>query len=303
MKDMQATLATARERRISEIRMIALSEVLGGTADCNFETYFDELDHITDHPASAAWHEAQVLLCVINRIDAKRALSHLGIARTMRADCGMSDQFVRLEQQIRNYLSPLTLTVHGYHDVNFAHLDHGGVWQQVDHHLSVLRAAGYEAFLNSGTLLGMVRDARLIDHDDDIDLAIMLRATDMRDAAVEWRGMQDVLSALDLLESTVDGMPGIYKLRPAGNVQIDLFPAWAQDGRVFVYPHTHGALAIEELLPLRPCKLTGQALPAMPERLLEANYGAGWRKPDPLFKFPWGEANKSFAPFLERLVH
>ncbi len=49
------------------------------------------------------------------------------------------------------------------------------------------------------------------------------------------------------------------------------------------------------------CELTGHTLPANPEKMLEVNYGEGWRHPDPLFKFPWASANKAFAPFLEEL--
>ena len=149
--------------------------------------------------------------------------------------------------------------------------------------------------------LGVVRDGKLIDHDDDIDLALVLRARSSSGAAREWTALKDKLIALDLFDETDQTHPEIYRLPPVGKTRIDLFPAWSEKGRFFVYPHTHGALASADVLPLRICERTGHPLPAQPERMLEVNFGKGWRAPDPLFKFPWAEANARFEPFLKAL--
>ena len=44
--------------------------------------------------------------------------------------------------------------------------------------MKALKDAGLKAFLNSGTLLGLVPDGKLIDHDNDIDLGIIKNAGD-----------------------------------------------------------------------------------------------------------------------------
>lgn len=49
--------------------------------------------------------------------------------------------------------------------------------------MKALKDAGHKAFLNSGTLLGLVPDGKLIDHDNDIDLGIIKDAGD-EDAVV-----------------------------------------------------------------------------------------------------------------------
>lgn len=296
----QATSDAARSKRISELRSIALAEISVGGTDIDAQDYYNELQGLLVRPLSTEFLEAGVMLAVIAQIRPAKAISSLQKLRARYEKLDALDRFNEFERRIRDYLAPLTLTNHGYHDHSFAEADHTAIWRVVDRHLRTLRRAGYEVFLNSGTLLGVVRDARLIDHDDDVDLAVMLNATTLDEAAAEWRNLRNVLIDLDIFENTVEGMPGIYKLRPAGDVEIDLFPAWVEGDRAYVYPHTRG-LPAEDVLPLQPCALTGQAIPAVPERMLAENYGPDWQNPDPFFKFPWASANKRFAPFLERI--
>jgi len=44
-----------------------------------------------------------------------------------------------------------------------------------------------------------------------------------------------------------------------------------------------------DVLPVSTLQYDGVELylPANPERLLEVNYGKGWREPDPLWSFDW----------------
>jgi len=298
----QATSSAAVQSRVSEIRLMAMAEIAVGGTGLDGQHYYNELQGLLTRPLTNEFLEASVMLAVIARIRPSKAVANLQKLRTRFVAIEALAEFNAFEQRIKKYLAPAVLTNHGYHEHNFASADHSAIWAQVDSHLRTLRRAGYEVFLNSGTLLGVVRDARLIDHDDDIDLAVMLNATTREDAAQEWRNLRFVLEDLDLFETDLPGMPGIYKLKPAGDVEIDLFPAWVEGGRAFVYPHTNGSLTAADVLPLQPCALTGQAIPAMPELMLAENYGENWRNPDPFFKFPWAAANKRFAPFLERLV-
>jgi hypothetical protein len=42
-------------------------------------------------------------------------------------------------------------------------------------------------------------------------------------------------------------------------------------------------------------------MPAVPEELLAANYGSGWRTPDPLFAFEWKRAHERFSDWKREL--
>lgn len=302
MAEQQVSPSEARSLRISELRMIALAEIATKSTGLDHWSYYIELNELKRRPLTIEWLEAAVMLAVIGRIRPARVFGWMKKLREKREKLGQMEAFDTFDARLRTYLYPETLTNHGYDRQTFADLDHDSVWSHVESHLSALRDQGYEVFLNSGTLLGVVRDEKLIEHDDDIDLAVILKAGTEEDAAQEWRDLKGRLQELDLFDEDNHNQPAIYKLTPAGPTQIDLFPAWLQGDKVFVYPHTHGELAREDVLPLRKCSVTGNALPAAPEKMLTLNYGAEWGKPDPLFKFPWAAANDRFAPFLERLA-
>ncbi len=84
-------------------------------------------------------------------------------------------------------------------------------------------------------------------------------------------------------------------------MNIDVFPAWLEGDKLYVYPHTSGELGKTDLLPLAACKTTGLPIPRDAEAMLEVNYGKGWRTPDPGFRFDWTVANKKFAAFWDAL--
>lgn len=288
--------------RISEIRMIALGLIHTKYEEISCWPYIQELNALKRRPLSVPWLEAMIMLAVIGRVRPSRVYGFLNKLRDRRRKHGDIDLFDRFEAMIRAYLAPENLTNHSYTRPVFADLDHGRLWAHVSDLIGALGAQGYTAFLNSGTLLGVVRDQRLIAHDDDIDLAVLLQAQSEKDAAAEWRALKDQLIAKGLFDHDTHRDPAIYKLKPLDGTQIDLFPAWVQGDQVFVYPHTHGELSAVDVLPLQPCAVTGHAVPANPAKMLSLNYGPEWEVPDPLFKFPWAAANARFAPFLERLA-
>ncbi len=288
--------------RVAEIRLMAMAEIAVKNTGIDGERLYYELHDIKRRPLSDEWLEASVMLAVIRRARPARVLGWLGKLRDRRRRADATAQFDAFEKRLRDYLYPDVLTNHGYGDATFAGLDHDAVWKTVNIHLSALNKAGYEVFLNSGTLLGVVRDARLIDHDDDVDLAVILKATTEAQAAAEWQAMRAMLEDADLFERGVPDQPAIYKIRPAGQTEFDLFPAWVEDGKFYIYPHTYGTLAEDDVLPLQPCKVSRQPIPRDPEKMLEINYGPNWRTPDPLFKFPWDDANARFSTFIESLT-
>ncbi|MEO5652298.1 MAG: methyltransferase domain-containing protein, partial [Marmoricola sp.] len=68
---------------------------------------------------------------------------------------------------------------------------------------------------------------------------------------------------------------------------LDVFGGHFLDGRLYLMGEIGTAFREEWIFPLGTCTLAGRTLPApaVPEKLLEATYGPGWKVPDPAFHF------------------
>ena len=158
---------------------------------------------------------------------------------------------------------------------------------------------GLEVFANSGTLLGLVREGKLLDYDNDIDLGVLMEAQDEADAAAEWIALCDRLIAAGVGVERSSWSGVTLKLNKIGPFGVDLFPAWIDgSGQVFVYPHTFGDLSRAQLLPFAEHGATGLKIPADAEAMLASNYGDSWRVPNEGWTFGWKDANARFAGFL-----
>lgn len=220
-------------------------------------------------------------------------------------EAGTPERFQQFEQMLKYACAGTDRldTLH-FHRA-FHEMDHDEVWSVVGDSIAQLQDLGFEVFLNSGTLLGVVRDGKLIPHDDDVDLALVFEADSQTEAAQKWREITDLLLSKDLLSSRKPRNPAMRKLKANGPCNIDLFPAWRQpdpDGdKLFVYPYCCGDLNADHVLPTQRCPITGLPIPQNAPDLLAANYGEGWRTPDPSYSFPWNWANKRFQEFRESL--
>lgn len=295
-ENLPAAISTLQ--RLREIRAIGIAALLEGPRRLNLWDYVGELNRLRVKGHKVARTEAKIALLVAMRERPSQVVRALKVLRAMCVEKKLEDRFERFEALVAQSLGDLRLTNHSYRSENFGKMSHDPIWERVSSHLSALSDAGYEAFLNSGTLLGVVRDARLIDHDDDIDLAVILKAVTCAEAVEEWLQLRDKLRADGILdeEATLNG--SFFKLLPIDNIQIDLFPAWVEQGRFYLFPHTFGELSAADVLPLKTCNITQNPIPADPEKMLAVNYGEGWRDPDPYFKFPWGAAKTKFKDFL-----
>lgn len=204
---------------------------------------------------------------------------------------------------------PLILTPHGFKR-GLATFDQAKVWAEVKEMTDMLRDRGSLAFVNSGTLLGLIREKALLVHDDDIDIGILLKAETAEQAADE------IVELMEALESWVNWgyveWSSNNLSRPSQHIQlksslapIDLFPCWIEGGEFYAYPH--GTIDPQKVLPLAEREIEGVkiSVPADPEAFLELCYGPGWRTPDEGFTYPWSRAAKTFEPFCNahRIVH
>jgi hypothetical protein len=256
------------------------------------------LDAVPPRRRGRAWRETSVLIDLAFRQRPRRTLKQLRRMRNRRGE-----DFAVFWEECRRVLAPYTLGAHGYKVALGAH-DETAVWREAVAVMSAIRELGHATFVNSGTLLGLVRDGTVIRDDDDVDLAVLLKSSSGPDAAEEWNALRTRLGEVGLLKPGFDNFGKHHcKVFVHGGVAVDLFPAWIADDRVFVWPHTHGELPATTLLPLEEREVAGVsvALPRVPEPMLELNYGPGWRTPDPTFHFDWAGAKARFAEFLTHL--
>jgi LicD family len=260
---------------------------------------FSELQDNEDDPD---WLETMILINSIRRTRPNRTRGAIGRLRDQRASEGKPHLFADFMGNLTDRHGLPLPNGHGYGG-SFAHRDRAAVWKGISDVIAHLRGMGLTVFLNSGTLLGAVREGDLLGHDDDIDLAVLISGRSQEEAAEAWLDLRRKLSAKGLeIEATRRSGVSILKLPPIEGVQVDLFPAWIDGaGKLYIYPHTAGGLKRADLLPLKPGPFAGTWIPARAERVLEQNYGPNWRVPDTTFRFPWHETAIHFRPFMSAL--
>lgn len=271
----------------------------------DYDSVVAALTRISPTDRDTAWREAMALADAAYLRNPQRLWR---IVRRLRRDEPTSADFDRFWSTLRQALGPYTINAHGYQRALRDH-DRAGTLRYLRDLVDVLTTMGHRAFLNSGTLLGFVREGDLIGHDDDIDLGLVLTAGTTSDAAVEWVRVIDRLGRSGLLhpgweEQTIYHAKMMVPGRePAGCPRVDLFPAWVVDDSVYVWPHTFGTVAADSLLPLGQQSAHGVDLPVphRPMDLLASNYGPGWRHPDPAWAFDWRHARTVFKDFLTTL--
>ena len=159
--------------------------------------------------------------------------------------------------------------------------------QRVQHDLR--EECGLEAFLAFGCLLGAVRDGHMIGHDSDADLAYLSAQTHPFDVIRENHAAAQRMRELgwQVVRMSEADFKVWVDLADGRRCGIDVFGGFHVDDTFYLMPNVSGRLDRSSLLPVAPITLEGREVlgPARPEDLLAVTYGAGWRVPDPSFKF------------------
>ncbi|MQW75696.1 class I SAM-dependent methyltransferase [Nocardioides sp. dk4132] len=149
--------------------------------------------------------------------------------------------------------------------------------------------AGVPAFICYGTLLGAVRNGRLIGHDNDIDVAYLSEHPTPVDVVREGYRVERALREAGWLVRRGSGVRLNVRLRLSDGSSrfIDVFTAHWVESSLYIPSDTGFPMPREAIVPLGSVELMGRKLPAPadPERLLAATYGEGWLVPDPSFRY------------------
>lgn len=213
---------------------------------------------------------------------------------------GAGDEFSAFEAQLKRHDAHV-VSPHANETLSTKNSDQ--LWNEYNQLAGKIKNLGYDVFINSGTLLGVVRDGTFLPHDDDIDIAVILPGNDQITAAESFLAFEKAISSAGLSDS--DGStPGMLRAKRIDGVQIDIFPCWFDaDDRAYIYPHTYGNLHKDQILPLERWKdYENIHLPRDHKSMLEINYGQNWRVPDPYFRFVWSDAKKKFSTLLSKFV-
>lgn len=245
------------------------------------------------------WLETLITLnCVSRQRPARthRALEKLRAAYQKANDT--SGAFEAFFDHIKKILEPDFVTPHGY-TRTFATRNQNDIWADARTVLKGLDVLDVPILLYAGTLLGLVRNGKLIGHDDDMDFAVYLGEQTLKSAPHSWLAFKKALKEKGLITKDNASANTIAFKIETDKVEIDLFPSWTTNGRYSVYPYALEDVDEKDIFPARPYKDTEFMMPANPEALLVQSYGENWRVPDPFFNFSWVRAKQRFSPLNE----
>ena len=245
------------------------------------------------------WEETYILLYCHRRLKPARIHGRLKRMEKRYVKQGQEDRFIAFFECVKQTLHPDFITPHGYNRT-FGEMASSDIFSKLDIAMAPVIELGKPVILYAGALLGHVREGQLIDHDDDVDFALYLGDSTLEDVPEQWANYQKKLLENKCLDTEkVKRSSPIFKVTNDLGIDIDLFPAWTENGRFSVYPYSLNDLPENEIFQLKSLNGGQLKLPQNPHALLAQSYGENWRVPDPLFHFGWPFARRKFSPLLQ----
>lgn len=162
--------------------------------------------------------------------------------------------------------------------------------------IELLRAElGLNAFITGGTLLGLVRDGRLINSDDDADLAYLSRHENPSDVVLESYEVERILvkNGFEIVRHTSGHLQVMFGGSDfTDGYYVDIFTYFVTNGWFYGTFHAREHADKVAVLPTSSLEHDGVILPipANSDQMLTAIYGANWPTPDPAFTFETPDA-------------
>lgn len=155
--------------------------------------------------------------------------------------------------------------------------------------LALVEGQGLEPVIAYGTLLGAVREGRLLGHDSDADLAYVSHHSHPLDVARESFALQRAINEQGYATFRYSGAAFRVDVEEGDGVVrgLDVFAGFLDGALLYLMGEIGAPVSAEQIWPRSTVTLEGRSYPATadPEALLEPAYGPGWRVPDPAFHF------------------
>lgn len=256
------------------------------------------LRDLKDAAAENEWLEAVILVRCMVRAKPRRTHGTMAKLRKRFEKSGEDARFQTLQNLVTKILAPDALTPHGYHRT-FQSMTDTAIQAEIGASTAPLKALDRPVMLYAGGLLGSVRDGKFIDHDDDIDLAVMLGETPQEQLFDKWLDYKKKLRDLGLLADGQEKLDvPVFRIKSDSFV-VELFPSWVDQGKYSVYPYSLAQMEEDQILPLQRMDNSEIMMPKNPEALLAQSYGPNWRTPDPFFHVNWVRQRRRFS-FLHK---
>jgi hypothetical protein len=154
--------------------------------------------------------------------------------------------------------------------------------------IAALEALSPNVCYGFGSVLGLIREGKLIGHDDDLDIIISFKREDCPTLS---EGVRRVVSHLQQRKFTIrESRFFVHRqILASSGKSVDVFVGLEEDGKVAWYPQRRGTSAVSDVFPYQVASLDGNRcqIPAKPEAYLAAVYGPEWRTPDNGWKHSW----------------
>lgn len=156
-----------------------------------------------------------------------------------------------------------------------------------------LEAAGLKPFLVSGTLLGLIRDGAIMEHDYDIDLGILPAEADAD---------QVVAAIADSEWFDVEVQEWKIVLKHDSGFAVDIFIHYERDGLLWHGTEIHEWWNTPFELVRSKLHEVPVWIPDDPDRYLRENYG-DWSNPVAFYDFSFDTPNREFRQSGEAMVY
>ena len=154
--------------------------------------------------------------------------------------------------------------------------------EDVSTFLDRMSEIGLPSFIFFGTLLGVVRDNSLIQHDDDIDTVCILPATEGTTIAEYIERLSENLSKAG---AKVTGNYPHHRHASLGRRAFDVFLGVDYGDTITIYSYKTISCARSDIFPMRSLSFRKNTyqVPKNSTHLIELYYGPAWRTPDKNF--------------------